>query len=94
MPGSVCNIELKLADLSGVWTCTPQGTLPLGATCDAAGSGDAACASNTCATATVMDLLTVGTCSECDPGNPCDPAETCSAPEVELDGTIVPGLCQ
>lgn len=93
MPGSVCNIDLSIADFNGVWTCTPTGTVPLGETCNLEGSGDAACSSGVCAEASIQGLIPVGICSECDGNDPCEAGEVCVDPDVGIDGTIVPGTC-
>lgn len=93
-PGSVCNIDLAVADFNGVWTCTPAGSVPLGGTCDLQGSsGDVACASNICAEASIKGLISVGVCSECNASNPCGGGETCVEPDLGIDGTSVPGMC-
>ena len=93
LPGEVCNNELAFTELSGVWTCTPIGSRPLGSICDAEGSGDLACGSGICAATSVKGLIPLGVCSECDADNPCDGAPACVDPEVGLDDTIVPGTC-
>ncbi len=93
MPGQVCNVDLDVADFSGVWTCENTGTVPLGGSCALAGSGDEACASTFCAAADIMGLIQLGICSECEVNGDCMPGEVCLEPEVGLDGTVVPGTC-
>ena len=93
MPDQNCNVDISIADFDGVWTCVPTGTVPLGQTCDASGSGDEACMSGACANADIMGLLQIGVCSECDDNGDCGAGETCLEPEVGLDGSIVPGMC-
>lgn len=93
MPDQNCNVDISISDFDGVWTCVPTGTVPLGETCDASGSGDEACMSGACANADIMGLLQIGVCSECDDNGDCNAGETCLEPEIGLDGSVVPGMC-
>ncbi len=89
----VCNLDLDIAEIDGVWTCVPNGSVPLGETCAAGAPGDAACASGFCAETSIMGLITVNVCSECEGGMGCLAGEVCVEPQVDLDGTIIPGMC-
>jgi hypothetical protein len=87
------NYEASFTEFEGHWECITAGSLPLGAGCNLAGSGDAACDSTFCASADIMGLLQIGVCSECEIDMDCGAGGTCEAPQVDLDGTFTPGAC-
>lgn len=94
MPDQVCDISLDIANLGGVWTCVATGSVSLGEFCDQDGSGDEACTSGHCASASLKGLLEFGVCSECEVNSDCNAGQTCVEPEVGLDGSVVPGFCE
>ena len=84
-------IDDALTNANGHWECVTAGSVGLGGGCDLTGSGDAACASGACAAGSIMGVVDIGICSECDDDGDCP--GTCDAPTVGLDGTITPGAC-
>jgi hypothetical protein len=90
-PG-LCQPNLDIMNLSGLWECVAPGSLPNGASCSTNATGDGACASGICATASVMGLLDVGICSECESNADCV-AGTCTPPAVDLGAGLIPGMC-
>ena len=84
-------IDDALTEANGHWECVTMGSVGLGGGCDLTGSGDAACASGACAAGSIMGVVDIGICSECDDDGDC--AGTCNPPTVELDGTVTPGAC-
>lgn len=94
MPDQVCDISLDIANLGGVWTCVATGSVGMGEFCAQDGSGDEACTSGHCASASLKGLLEFGVCSECEVNSDCNAGQTCVEPEVGLDGSVVPGFCE
>ena len=92
--GTVCNISVSIADISGQKTCVEPGSVPDGEFCDLEGDGDEACM-NFCGSADIMGLVQFGVCGPCnnETGEGCMMDETCEPPMVDLDGTVVPSMC-
>ncbi|MEZ4427771.1 MAG: hypothetical protein R3A51_08810 [Nannocystaceae bacterium] len=91
--GQVCTIDHDIAGFTGVYECVAPGSVPLGETC-VFEDGGSECASGHCAIATVMAVLQVGVCSECETDNDCGPGETCSEAQADFEmGTTIPSMC-
>jgi hypothetical protein len=90
----VCNVSVSIETISGQKTCVEVGSVADGEFCDLAGDGDMAC-ENFCAEADIMGLAQFGVCGACDniSGDGCEAGQTCEAPTVDLDGTVVPSMC-
>ncbi|MBZ5709443.1 hypothetical protein [Nannocystis pusilla] len=57
-------------------------------------AGNKACMSGFCGEASVMGLLKLGVCGECNADSDCDPGQTCTDPSVDLDmGALVGSVC-
>jgi hypothetical protein len=93
----LCSPNIDVATLGGNLECVAPGSRSLGSFCQVGGSGDEACGSGHCGVADVMGLLEFGVCSECSnvdfPDEGCSLGQTCTDPEVNLDGTVTPGEC-
>lgn len=95
-----CSPDYDLAGFAGQYTCKADGSLPNNSGCNLADClgeplGDRACASGHCGEATVMGLLKLGICGECNGDADCDPGLACSDPLVDLQTTVLLGsVCQ
>lgn len=57
-------------------------------------AGNKACMSGFCGEASVMGLLKLGVCGECNADSDCDAGKTCTDPSVDLDmGALVGSVC-
>ncbi|MDC0673784.1 hypothetical protein [Nannocystis radixulma] len=89
-----CTPDYKLNDFGGQKFCRAPGSVPNNSGCDFDGSGDQACASGFCGEASIMGLLKLGICGECNSDNDCDMGATCSDPAADLDtGALVGSVC-
>ncbi|MBC8070231.1 MAG: hypothetical protein IAG13_18005 [Deltaproteobacteria bacterium] len=89
----LCSPSYDVLDLSGQKSCVPAGSVANGEGCDFENSGDMACLSTHCATATLMNLLSLGVCSECEADGDCEDGMVCEAPEISLTEGLVAGTC-
>jgi len=102
-PGNApnCSPVYDIAHFTGVNTCVADGSVPNDGGCSFAedGMGDPvgnkACDSGFCGEATVMGLLKVGICGECNINEDCPNNQVCSDPVVDLDlGALIGSVCQ
>ena len=88
-----CTPDYEIADFSGEKFCRAPGSVPNNSGCDVDGTGNAACASGFCGEASVMGLLKLGICGECNSDNDCN-VGNCTEPAVDLDaGTLIGSVC-
>ncbi|MCY1056854.1 hypothetical protein [Nannocystis sp. SCPEA4] len=89
-----CTPDYKLTDFGGQKFCRAPGSVPNNSGCDFDGSGDQACASGFCGEASIMGLLKLGICGECNSDNDCNMAATCTEPAADLDtGALIGSVC-
>ncbi|NJK31373.1 MAG: hypothetical protein HC927_02555 [Deltaproteobacteria bacterium] len=85
--GQLCSPMIEFMDLmniGGEKTCVDPGTVPDGQLCDADGNGDEACMGH-CTTASLMGLIEVGVCGECETDADCM-GGTCMEATIGFDG--------
>lgn len=95
-----CSPVYAVEKFSGAFACVADGSVANGGGCnlsptDTGPIGDLACASGKCGEATVMGLLAVGICGECNSDADCQVGLTCVDPAVDLDaGTLSGAVCK
>ncbi|MBZ5715735.1 hypothetical protein [Nannocystis pusilla] len=88
-----CTPDYDLGDFGGQKSCRAPGSVPNNSGCDFDGSGDLACASGFCGQASIMGLLKLGICGECNSDNDCN-GGTCTEPAADLDtGALIGSVC-
>ncbi len=95
MDGDICTPSYDIANIGGNYYCAPPGSVPDNEGCNLTGDGTE-CASGQCAPASLMGIPVVAVCSPCNEDNDCGPGETCTLPEVAINGNmleLVPGSC-
>jgi hypothetical protein len=91
--GAPCQPSYDFANFSGLWECVPADSLPDGHGCTPDAAGDGACESGICAAVSLMGIITLGVCSECETDADCDDGQTCSEPGVDLVTGPFAGTC-
>jgi hypothetical protein len=87
-PEQLCapSIEFtSITDVSGQRSCIEPGTIENDQLCDHDGAGDEQCI-NYCTSASLMGLITVGICGDCETDDDCAEGTTCMAAVLGLDG--------
>lgn len=86
MNGQICSPEVDFMSVSGSKKCVDPGSVPNDSFCPhSAPDGDMACMSGICSTATVMGLVTIGLCGECETDADCM-GGTCMPAEASMNG--------
>lgn len=94
-----CTPTYDVPNFKGKLDCVADGSVPnnLGCSLEDDGgnpAGNKACESGFCGEASVMGLLKLGVCGECNADSDCGPGETCTDPSVDLDmGALVGSVC-
>lgn len=89
-----CTPDYDIAGFTGQKKCKAPDSVPVDSGCDHDGSGDLACASGFCGEATIMNLLFLGVCGQCDSDADCPIGQQCSEPVVDLDmGLLFGSVC-
>ena len=92
--GEGCAPVYDIGHFTGVKECVPEGSVPNDGGCEPDSDG-AVCDSGFCGTATIMGLVKVGICGECNENADCPMGQTCSDPVVDLDqGVLVGSVCE
>lgn len=88
-----CTPDYEIGEFSGQHSCKPAGSVPNNFGCAFDGTGDQACASGHCGEASVMGLLKLGICGECNSDADCG-GGLCTDPAVDLDNnTLIGSVC-
>lgn len=94
-----CTPTYDVANFKGQLTCVADGSLDVNTGCsleDDGGNpaGNKACKSGFCGEASVMGLLKLGICGECNSDADCDGGKMCSDPSVDLNsGSLIGSVC-
>ena len=94
-----CTPTYDVPNFKGKLDCVADGSVPnnLGCSLEDDGgdpAGNKACMSGFCGTASVMGLLKLGVCGECNADSDCPMGQMCSDPAVDLDmGALVGSVC-
>ncbi|PCC72869.1 hypothetical protein SAMN02745121_01987 [Nannocystis exedens] len=94
-----CTPTYDVPNFKGKLDCVADGSVPnnLGCSLEDDGgvpAGNKACMSGFCGEASVMGLLKLGVCGECNSDADCQPGEQCTDPAVDLDmGALVGSVC-
>lgn len=83
--GQLCAPEFDLMSISGSRNCIDPGTLAQDAVCDADGAGDEQCG-GFCTTASLMGILDIGVCGECESDADCMDMQSCAGAMAGFDG--------
>jgi hypothetical protein len=86
-----CTPVYAVSDFSGQLVCMPDASVPDNEGCSLQGDGDKACASGHCGEASVMGLLKLGICGECNADADCPQGQQCTDPQVDLDNGLLIG---
>jgi len=94
-----CSPTYDVPNFKGKLDCVADGSVPnnLGCSLEDDGgnpAGNKACESGFCGEASVMGLLKLGVCGECNADSDCPMGQMCSDPAVDLDmGALVGSVC-
>ncbi|MDC0716881.1 hypothetical protein [Nannocystis bainbridge] len=94
-----CSPTYDVPNFKGKLDCVADGSVPANLGCsleDDGGNpaGNKACESGFCGEASVMGLLKLGVCGECNADSDCPMGQQCSDPAVDLDmGALVGSVC-
>lgn len=89
----ICTPVYDLLNFTGQFVCKAKGSVPNSEGCSLAPGGDAACASGRCGEASVVGLLTLGICGECESDAECG-GKFCSTPQADLvSGQLFGAVC-
>jgi len=91
----ICTPTYDIANIGGNYFCAPPASVPNDEGCNLTGDGTE-CESGQCAPASLMGIPVVAVCSPCNEDDDCAAGETCTLPEVAIDGNmlaLVPGVC-
>ena len=91
--GQLCAPDIAVVQVTGVKRCVAEGSLANGQSCDLQGSGDSSCASGHCALASVMGILDLGVCSQCENDVDCGAGHPCQDASVDLMTGLQPAIC-
>jgi hypothetical protein len=93
MDGDLCSPTFDLTMFSGQKKCVAPGSVPNGELCpEDEAEGDAACESTHCGSVTVMQIIQVPVCGECESDADCDMG-TCMPGTLDMSG-ITGSTCQ
>jgi len=89
----ICTPVYDLLDFTGQLVCKAKGSVPNNQGCSLAPGGDAACASGRCGEASIMGLLKLGICGECESDAQCG-GKMCTDPMADLQsGQLFGAVC-
>ncbi|WAS94156.1 hypothetical protein [Nannocystis punicea] len=89
-----CTPDYDIGDFTGQMKCKAPDSVPNNGGCDFDGTGDQACASGFCGEASVMNLLKLGICGQCNSDADCPVGQQCTDPAVDLDlGALIGSVC-
>lgn len=92
-----CTPTYDVEKFSGKYMCVADNSVPQDGGCNLADDGmgapvgNKACVSGFCGKATVMGVLSLGVCGECNSNSDCPQGQTCSDPVVDLDAAVLVG---
>lgn len=95
--GPLCVPSYDLANIGGSYSCVMPNSIPDDEGCNLTGDGSE-CMSGNCAPADLlgMGIPIIGVCSPCNEDSDCVGGQTCTLPEIALNGEmleLVPGAC-
>lgn len=97
--GPNCTPTYDVPNFKGKMDCVADGSIDndLGCSLEDDGgvpAGNKACKSGFCGEASVMGLLKLGVCGDCNADSDCGPGQMCTDPAVDLDnGVLVGSVC-
>jgi hypothetical protein len=87
MNGDICSPTIDLMTFSGQKGCVAPGSVQNGELCPLMeADGDMACMSGKCAEVTIMGIVQLGVCGECEEDGDCMMGQTCMPGELGMGG--------